>query len=135
MRKIILMMFLAGVSQATKAEWIAYATSGDGNQVVYVNPATIRKDGDKVKMWSLYDFKTAQPLTDGKFFLSQMAQYEYDCKQEQMRVLAMFLHSGNMRKGDVLISSFDIRKWAPFAPESTNEFLWNYACGTRPVSE
>lgn len=54
MRKTILMLLLAVVSSSAEAGWIAV---GDGeNMTTYADPTTIRKTGDRVKMWALLDF-------------------------------------------------------------------------------
>jgi len=53
MRKAILMMLLAMASGNAAAEWVKVAETH--RSVIYVNPASIRKVGHIVKMWSLAD--------------------------------------------------------------------------------
>jgi len=81
MHKAILIMLLAVVSSSAMAEWVSLGESGDKTLTNYADPATIRKSGNRVKMWSLYDFKTVQVR-----FRSVRLQIEYDCKEEEYRV-------------------------------------------------
>jgi hypothetical protein len=80
MRKMILILLLAVVSSNAMAEWVAvnrskYATG-------YANPATIVKDGNIAKMWSLVDCKTITRFIGGPPFMSIKSQEEFDCKEK-----------------------------------------------------
>ena len=59
-------------------EWLQVSKDVETGQTVYVDPDTIRRNGDMVEMWALYDYKTAQP-TAGDAFLSSKVQNEYNC--------------------------------------------------------
>lgn len=134
MRKIILMILLAVVCSSEAAEWVKVVSSKDA--AVYANPATIRKAGNKVKMWELYDFETAQTNPNGKTYLSLMVQSEYDCKEEQERSLAFSAYSEKMRDGEVIsaVSNNDA-KWQPVIPGSNSVTLWKIACGKMTETE
>ena len=112
MRKVILMMLLAMSSSAT-AEWVAVG----GNEVsnTYVDPVTVFKTGDKVKMWHLVDFNTVQVKATGKRYMSEKLQYEYDCKEERARMLNFLSHSGNMGGGVMVEGDWHPQKWEPLA--------------------
>jgi len=45
------------------AEWVE-VSEGD-SVTVYADPSTIRKKGNTVKMWSLFDYHTPQQLLSG----------------------------------------------------------------------
>ena len=45
------------------AEWLWFNEDKPG-MTIYVNPDTIRRKGDLVKMWALYDFETAEHVAD-----------------------------------------------------------------------
>lgn len=138
MPKAIFIMLLALVSKSAVASWVEIGHSDA--YTAYADPATIRKSGDRVKMWSLYDYKKALVSHGGdkKPYLSQKTQYEYDCKQGQKRMLAYSLHSGNMGTGDVVVRNSepykeigDSEKWWPVVPESMAQSVWKYACGKK----
>jgi hypothetical protein len=127
MHKAILMMLLAIVSSsATAVEWIE--VDFDGNVTVYADLATIRKVGDRVKMWILIDYKTAQA---GNPYMSIRGQSEFDCKRERMRSLFLSFYSSNMGRGHVVDSDDDPAKWKRVTPGSIDDSLWQIACGKR----
>lgn len=128
MRKAILMMMLAVVSNsATAAEWVKVVATKDVN--LYADPATIRGDGNMVKMWSLYDYKIAE-YVDGKRYMSVTEGMEYDCKEKLSRLLALSTYSENMAMGKATYNT-RITTWAPFQPKSVGEKLWKFACEKR----
>ena len=115
---------------AASAGWTRADESDEFIQ--YVDRATIRRNGNLVKMWGLNDFKTVQKsATTGESFLSSKTQLEYDCKEEKSRLLAFTWFSGQMGNGKVVYSDSDTGdKWSPISPAgSTNEAQWEVACG------
>ena len=127
MRKAILIMLLAGVSSNAAAEWVEVGSSE--KTTVYVDPATIRRAGNLVKMWNLIDLKTATLTAGSKPYTSQMTQAEFDCKEEQWRRLYFSWHSGNMTRGEIVYSDSNPGTWEPVPPGSATEVLWKFACG------
>jgi hypothetical protein len=128
MKKLLLALVLCIFNNSVMAEWSAIATAA--GRIYYTNPNTIRKSGNKVKMWSLIDYNLVQEVSADIKFLSQKSQQEYDCKEEQRRTLYFSWHTGNMGKGDVTyIDNKPDNKWSPVPPESTDETLWKFACG------
>lgn len=101
MHKATLMMLLAVMSSSAVAEWVPVVGNETVGATAYADPATIRKTGNKVKMWDLLDYKTAQGDA-GMQYMSMKAQTEYDCKEEQSRPLYLSFHSENMGKGKVV---------------------------------
>jgi hypothetical protein len=130
MRKIILMLLLAVVSSSAMAEWVNLGN--DGDITAYVEPTTIRKDGNTAEMWYLVDYKTTKKI-DGKLYMTLKSQSQFDCKKEQYRILSISYYSGNLGGGEVVSSSNKISTWEPVPPKSISEALWNYACGKKQV--
>jgi hypothetical protein len=127
MHKAILMALLAVVSSSAMAEWVVLGTTD--TSTVYVEPTTIRKSGNKVKMWSLENFNSVQEVINKKY-LSTKTQDGYDCKEEQYRTLYFTWHSENMGGGNtVYVDSKPEKSWEPVAPNSVARALWKYACG------
>ena len=128
MKKLALILLLVLVSTPAWAEWTR--VGGGDNFDTYADFATIRKRGNTVKMWTLYDFKTAQQVGGTPPYLSQKFQQEYDCDGERTRFLAFSEHSGHMGDGNVVYFKDDARsRWVPVPPESVVEALWKVACG------
>ena len=116
-----------------RAEWIMVGENKILGLTAYADPDTetapqnAKKNGDKFKMWKIYDYKTTQEASGYKF-MSAKFQNEYDCKDEKIRLLVNTTFSGNMGVGEVIFTSTDAGKWQPIRPGSTDEAMWKFAC-------
>lgn len=127
--KAILAALLAVMSSGAMAEWVLIRGDADGN--VFTDSATIRRADNKVKMWRLIDYKTAQDFGfDDIQYMSLMIQDEYDCKEEQLRKLYSAAYSENMGRGKVVVSSNKLGEWVPTPPGSIGAELLKFACGS-----
>jgi len=124
MHKAILMLMLAVVSSNAMAEWVGVGKNE--NFIVYVEPSTIRKSGNKVKIWSLHDYKTAQGSIP---YMSSRLEREHDCIEKQSRQLFLAFYSKNMGRGGSIWKDTEPRNWLPVAPGTIKEIVWKYACG------
>jgi len=106
------------------AEWVAIYSND--TYTLYFDPDTIRRKGDRVKMWELVDYKTAQIIVDVAV-LSYSEQIEYDCAEESRRSLTGVAFSGNMGRGKVLIPTSE-EKWRPVAPRTVAKAQWKAVC-------
>ncbi len=128
MRKAILVMLLAGACSSAAAEvWVVVGKNE--KFTAYADPATMRKEGSMVKMWNLFDYKTAQAGVAGKRYLSVKRHFEYDCKAGRARILAVSSHTENLAKGELVAASSISLNWSVVAPDSADELLWKFACG------
>ncbi len=129
--KAILLVFpvlMAVVSGSAIAEWVVIER--DTEFTVYVDPATIRRDGSMVKMWWMTDHKKLRAVRGAKPYRSSKVQSEYDCEGEQLRTVYMSVFSGRMGGGEVIEStSGSYESWAPVQPGSKGETMWKFACG------
>jgi hypothetical protein len=120
------------------AEWVAVEKDYllPGLQTVYVDPDTIRREGNLVTMWQLIDFKSMQgnagmgPLGFGPHrFLSTKTHKQFDCAEKRLRLLAFTEFSRGMGTGIPANGYVDHGNWIPVEPESINQALWDVACG------
>jgi len=131
MKRLLMGLMLLVTAGTAMGEW---TVAGDNDQFVqYVDRATIRRNGNFVKMWDMSDFKTVQKsAAGGASYLSSKMQEEYDCKEEKMRILAFTWFAGQMGSGKVVVSVGNVRgKWEPIEPGSIGETLWKIACGKK----
>jgi hypothetical protein len=129
MRKVIWVILLSGMSSSGMAQqWVQVASTVDGGITVYADQSAIRKEGSVIMILTLGDFKKAEIIGNNNQVSSLEEQYEYDCKEQQMRRLYATLHSGNMGRGKVLDSSLIHEEWQPVPPGSLNDQLWKFAC-------
>jgi hypothetical protein len=129
MKKLLTIILLI-VSANSYAEWTESDVSDEFTE--YVDRATIRRNGNFVKMWDLADYKTVRKSASNDSYLSSKSQIEYDCKEEKSRILAFTRFSGQMGHGTVVYNSGAFEDtWSPISPESIGESLWKIACGKR----
>ena len=128
MKRLLLIILLALSSGPVYAEWVGISfTNSEGGYDVYANPDTIRRKGDLVKMWILYDYKTLQ-LATGLAHLSDSIQLEANCIEKLHRRLAYTWWSGNMGNGNVVFSHSGEGNWMPIQPGTVGHTLWSFAC-------
>ena len=134
----LLITLLVLSSGPVYAEWVAIEKNYllPGLQTVYVDPDTIRREGNLVTMWQLIDFKWMQGnpglgrLGFGPHrFLSTKTYKQIDCAEKRLRLLAFTEFS--RRKGTCIAANgyVDTGNWLPVEPESINHALWEAACG------
>jgi len=125
MRKVFLMMLLAAASTDVMAGWVK--VGNNRSDTFYADPTTIIKSGNKVKMRSLHDYKTAAKVA-GYAFLSSEVQEEYECKEKQSRTLFFTFRSKNRGKGNEVYTDSESHNWQPVKFGSAREALWEFAC-------
>lgn len=130
MTRLLLIILLFLSSGPAYAEWVQVSDSDEAGMTVYVDPATIRRNSNLVKMRQFYDYKTVQTV-GGIRFLTAEEQWEFDCAEERSRVLALKEFSGNMRSGTVVYSNTEVGKWQPVAPGTLGHKLWTVACSKK----
>jgi hypothetical protein len=117
-----------------RAEWVALEKKYQSLalRTVYIDPATIRRDGHLVTMDILVDWKWEQGSTGeggAHRFQSTTTQKQFDCAEKRLRLLAYteFLRPmGSGRKNEGYV---DHDHWLPVEPDSLNHHLWEVACG------
>ncbi len=119
--RIILCLF-ALLAAPAWAEWVAVSESND--LVAYIEPATIRKNGNFRKVWQVQDLK--QRGKGGE--MSRRLLIEYDCKEERFRILLASTHSEPMAGGKTLVLDDDPGKWARFPPDTPAEDTLEIVC-------
>ena len=126
--KLLIAALLAVFSTNVLAEWTRLGSAD--NVTIYADLSTIRKSGDKVKMWHLMDEEVVKiDKNDGTRYLSQASQNEYDCKEETARRWALVWYSRNMGHGEVVYTSGAMHEEPrPVPPDSVLEALFKLAC-------
>jgi len=118
---------VAVVSSSAMAEWVEVAGSEAGTFIAYAESATIQKTDNKVHMWVLIDYKTAQ-TNASKPYMSKLGIRKYDCKEKQNQADIKTLYSNNMGGGKH-VGIIGSRPWLPVSQGNTTELLWKFACG------
>lgn len=107
------------------AGWEEVTRGSSSGNVFYIDPATIRKEGNRRKVWAITDLNKAGSLGE----LSRKIRKEFDCKDERYRFLSISAHSKSMGSGDVLRVDNTVSEWQEVAPETVDEVYLNRVCG------
>ena len=136
MHKAILMILLVSVSSSAIAEWVEIAVSAkeaeeETTMTAYADPDTIRKTGDRVKLWILADYKI---INEEYGVASARQKDEYDCKGRKQRRLFIVFYSGHMNKGETVLIHKSRGDWEEIPRGSLVEAMLEFACGLQPKS-
>jgi hypothetical protein len=120
--KTLLLTIALLVTGSAWADWVQVA--GNDSASTYIDPATIRRDGNFRKVWQLQDLK--QQYKDGT--LSRRVRTEYDCMEERVRILFLSTHSSAMAGGDTLFSHDTADTWTNVPPNTPSEIVLKIVC-------
>ena len=131
MKKLTILLLLM-VTTSVFAEWTKVTSSKGGENTFYIDFETIKRKGNKVKMWDLYDFKTVKESEGGKRYLSSLMLHEYDCEEETVTLLDLHGYSGNIKTGDNVFSITNIKDEAKsIRPDTIESIFYKIACGNK----
>ncbi len=149
MKRLILVVLLSFISYSSLAGWVKVLSNDNYNKpspcdrdcyFFYVDLATISKIGDTAKVWRMNDFDTPQALVNrwappspenSKPHLSVRIQEEYNCKEQQVRVVFVSHHSGHMGGGQTVSVNSVPDKWFSIGGLSSDvptKLLWRAIC-------
>jgi hypothetical protein len=127
---LILLLMLGSVP--AYAEWVMVEKDSlmPGLQTVYVDPDTIRREGNLVTIGQLIDFKWMQGSARGPTrFMSTKTHKQFDCAEKRLRLLAFTEFSHCMGTGILADGYVDTNRWMPVEPDSINQAVWEVVCG------
>jgi hypothetical protein len=130
MKKILMMLMLLVSTNVFAVDWVV----AGGNDIFthYVDPQSIKRDGNKVKAWVLYDFKSSQVGVGNKTSMSAVDRDEYDCFEDTVRSMDIYEYSGKMGTGDIVLSIPNLTQPAKSViPGSTAATQLKLVCATK----
>ena len=125
MSRLLLTIVLSVISTSVLAEWTL--VNSEDSFESYVNLDTIRKDGDKAKIWNMINYK----VRNGRPYLSESSLLAFDCKEETLRVLSLNRFKKEMGMGEVTSSDNSPGELVYVSPGSYGEKLLKTACGKK----
>jgi hypothetical protein len=124
----LLAMCLLLASGPVYGEWEMIGESPTYKAKVYVDYATVRRTGNILTMWELFDYETNQTLAGKNMYLSHTTEREYDCPAELTRILSVKWFSDQMGNGEMVDSLNLVSNWTVVERGSIAEALWIAAC-------
>ena len=121
----LIILFLVFLPKIALCQWIFIT---DGNMsTVYIEKSSIKKSGNYIKVWTLYDIKKR----DEEGYLALKSYAEYDCLNQQVRHLSEIQYSENMSSGfGQTLRSYNTKdkSWAPISPDSVGNDILKVVC-------
>ena len=121
-KKTLLLSALLLVTSSAWAEWLKFSETGANT--FYINPDTIRMNGNLIKVWLISDYKKRSE-TGG---LSNRIRFEIDCSGERIRTLALSEHPEHMAGGELIFTGKEENDWRDIAPDTVNEKILKIVC-------
>lgn len=122
MKKLFVILAALLVSGNVMADLLQL--SDDGQEVAYADSNTVRKSGDVISMWSLYDLKDTRYLAR-KPYQSIRYQMDYQCRKQQVRIRGWQYFSGKMGEGELIYKDAFTDIWTPIEGVESE---WRFAC-------
>jgi len=122
MKKLFVALLMGFASTAASADLLQ--PSANEKEVAYAEKNTVKKSGDVVSMWSLYDLKRTQYIAR-KPYQSIKYQMEYQCKKQQVRIRGWKYYSGQMGGGELIYKDAFTDIWTPIVGVEPE---WHFAC-------
>lgn len=131
----ILFTVLILAAGPVQAEWVALEARYQTHslQTVYIDPATLEREGSLVTLPVMIDWKAMQGGRASNRFSSTMVTKQFDCAAQRVRALGATDFYGQMGTGEVIGGSrySSEGQWAAIEQGTLNEGLWEAACGKR----
>ncbi|WHZ30033.1 MAG: hypothetical protein OJF51_004835 [Nitrospira sp.] len=129
----ILLTVLILVHGSVWAEWVAIDARYQSHplQTAYIDPDTIRRQGNVVELSALIDWKAMQGGRSPTRFYSTKLTKQFDCAERRVRTLAATDFDGHMGMGEVIGGNGYSSEghWVAIGPGTINEGFWEAACG------
>ena len=120
--RLVLCLLLTLAAAPAWAEWVK--VSENVRSVYYIDPATIRRDGNLRRVWEIEDLKERGKGGE----MSRRSLNEYDCKEERSRILSISAHSDPMAGGKTLLDYSEPGKWGYHPPETSGQEVMQFVC-------
>ena len=131
MKKILMMLLLLVSTNVFAVDWVA--AGGTDDFTVYIDPQSIRRDGNKVRLWTMYNHKSVQELSyTKKRYLSEVYREEYNCFEDTTRTIDRYWYSEKMGTGDIALSAPNLTQPATSVlPGSIGATVLKAVCATK----
>lgn len=107
------------------AAWTLVYTNGQNKSAIYIDYATIRKEGSIRRVWELSEHPGAKSTE----VRSLRTRTEYDCANERFRLISTSTHTGPLASGQTTFSYDDnTGPWHEIPPGSPVDAILKIVC-------
>lgn len=122
-----LLALLMLIASPAWADWEFVVETESGTQV-FIDFQTVRKEGNRVKVWQLTNYSKLEFTPSGLGVVSLRTRFEIDCKEETFLILAIAAFSEKNAGGKMLGEEGESNKWVHIVPRSTQSAVSNKVC-------
>ena len=120
--RVVLALSLLLAAAPLRAEWLKVGETDAA--VHYIDAATIRRDGNLRRVWTVQDMRDTDPAG----VRSIRALEEYDCLTERFRYLSLTAHSAPMAGGEVVAAHILDDNWTARPPGTKPSAIEKIVC-------
>ena len=124
--KRLFLTLLCLLSFAAHAEWLLMTPSSD-TEKIYIDKSTIKRNGDIVKSWILFDYVKVQ-RSDDDFYQSSKTYTEFNCAEEMLRITYDISYAQHNGEGRVVSTNNNPGKWSPAVPGTSGMSVLKSVC-------
>ena len=131
--RLLALSFLLGIGgRASYAEWVPIdgTYQSPGLRTVYIEPASIRREGNLSTISILIDWRSMQGGRSPTRFYSTTFTKQFDCSEKRVRLLAATDFYGHMGSSEPIGGSVATTEshWRDVEPKSLDQGLMEAAC-------
>lgn len=113
--------------------WVELTRASDDSATIYVDPTSVRRDGDTLLVWREVLFSAVQTIGDGKQYRRSVSQLRIRCAAGEWDLrYALYYQDTSGASSAMPVYTFrspnDGRAMDPAAPGTVDERLVNYYC-------
>ena len=127
MKTLLLILSLLLITTNAYAEWTFYGKDLDGN-VWFYDKSTIKRNGDKVKVWNYTNYSSNNEKTKSLNLGSQRVLDEIDCVNETTKFLSFQNFTEQDLKGEMDDVPITNRPMNYIVPNSIQALLMKLVC-------
>jgi hypothetical protein len=105
-KKSLVPLLALALCATTQAAWkvVAPLEANNGKWALYVDEQDVQKEGQRVRLWTLYDLPTAQLTIKEKEIRSIRDRIEFDCEKSTYSSITSSYSEGPMGTGQVVMT-------------------------------
>jgi hypothetical protein len=126
--KHALLLSLTLLTSIANAQWQSLGQDAENKITYYVDPSTLRTEGQLRSVWLLYDMKYYTPSEKGKAFRSMRVFRQYECGQDRARTLATDVYRQPMATGELLEQNEEPSEWSFVRPQTIDAAVSAAVC-------
>ena len=130
MKRMIQIALIVLMCTPAYAEWKQVETKNQlpGMRTMYIDPDTMKKEGNLVTVWELIDYNGMQGGRGPGAYSSKKIHVQFDCAKEQLQFLSIKDYSDNMGAGEAVGGVKGGDDWEAVKSTSIHHAVWEVVC-------